>query len=141
MEDVEGIPWYSNPKDELRYKKLTNGVHLFMPFLGPICCLYKIQYRLPKISVNFRVLMMHITRCILDAGLGREPYKIKNHLLEANRNVIKCKDIRKAPSYPTLGPSPIKDLLVMVTEADMLMQSLDPGRISEFAKLFTFRIS
>ena len=37
MEDVEGIPWNSNPKDEIRYKHLTNGVNLFMPFLGPTC--------------------------------------------------------------------------------------------------------
>ena len=45
MEDVEGIPWNYNPKDELRYKHLTNGVHMFMPFLGPTChfCKYPIQ--------------------------------------------------------------------------------------------------
>ena len=77
----------------------------------------------------------------MEAGLGREPYKIKNHLLEVNRNVIKCKDIRKAPSYPTLGPSSVKELLVMGTEVDMLTRSLDTGRISEFAKLYTFRRS
>ena len=35
MEDVEGIPWNSNPGDEPRYKQLTNGVHVFMHFLGP----------------------------------------------------------------------------------------------------------
>ena len=37
MEDVEVIPWNFNPNDELRLKHLTNGVYLFMPFLGTIC--------------------------------------------------------------------------------------------------------
>ena len=37
MEYVEGIPWDYNPKDEIIYKHLTNGMHIFMPFLGPIC--------------------------------------------------------------------------------------------------------
>ena len=37
MEDVEGIPGNSNPRDELRYKHLTNSVHMFMHFLGPTC--------------------------------------------------------------------------------------------------------
>ena len=37
MEDVEGIAWNCNPKGELIYKHLTNGVQLFIPFLGPKC--------------------------------------------------------------------------------------------------------
>ena len=37
IDDVSGIPWNSNPKDKLRYKHLTNDVHMFMPFLGPTC--------------------------------------------------------------------------------------------------------
>ena len=37
MQDVEGIPWNYNHKDELRYKHLTNGVHILIPFLGPTC--------------------------------------------------------------------------------------------------------
>ena len=45
MEDVEGIPWNYNPKDELMHKKLTNGVQMFMSFLGTTChlCKYTIQ--------------------------------------------------------------------------------------------------
>ena len=37
MEDVEVIPWNYNPEDEIRYKQLTNGVHIFMHFLGHTC--------------------------------------------------------------------------------------------------------
>ena len=37
MEDVEVIPLNFNPKDELSYKHLITGGHLFMPFLGPTC--------------------------------------------------------------------------------------------------------
>ena len=70
MKDVEGIPWNSNPKDELRYKHLTNCVHMFMPFLVPTCHLCNLQYRLSTSSPKYRVFMMHITRYILDAGWG-----------------------------------------------------------------------
>ena len=68
MEDVEGIPWNYNPKDELMHKKLTNGVQMFMSFLGTTCHLCNIQYRLPTSSENDMVFMMHITRCIMYAG-------------------------------------------------------------------------
>ena len=37
MDDVEFIHCNYNPKGELRYKHLTNGVHLFIPFLGTTC--------------------------------------------------------------------------------------------------------
>ena len=79
---------------------------------------------LPKSSPNDRVFMMKITRCILDAGWEGKPYSIKNHMLEFNRNIIKCKDTGKAPSYPSLGLHPVKDLLGMGPAADMLMCSL-----------------
>ena len=97
MEDVEGIPWNYNPKYELRYKHLTNGVNMFMPFLGPKCHFFNIKYMLPTSSSKDRVFMMHITRSIMDAGWGREPSTIKKHMLEVNRNFIKCKDIVKDP--------------------------------------------
>ena len=141
MEDVENIPWNSNIKDELRYKHLTNGVHLLMPFLGPICNFCNIQYRVPTSSVKGVVFMMLISRCILDAGWGREPFTIKNHMLEVKRNFIKCKYIGKAPSYLSLGTHPIKDILEMGPVVDMLMRRLDPGRLSAFAQFDTFRSS
>ena len=57
MEYVEGIPWNYNPKDETGYKHLTNGVHLFIPFLGPTChfCKYLIQapYKFSKVQVVY----------------------------------------------------------------------------------------
>ena len=141
MEDVEGIPWNVNPKDELRYKHLTNGLHMFMPLLGLTFHFCNIQYRLAKISTKVRVFMMHITRYNMDPGWGREPSMIKNRMLEVKRNVIKCKDIGKTPSYPSLGTHPVKDLLGMDPEVDMLMQILDPGRISKSAQFDTFKIS
>ena len=49
---------------------------------------------------------------------------IKNLMLEVKRNVIKCKYIVKAPSYPSLVPHMVKDLLLMVKAVDMLMRSL-----------------
>ena len=70
MEDVEGIPWNSNPKDELRYKHLTNGVNMFMPLLGPTCHFCNLQYRPPTSFPNDRLFIMHIIRFILDAGWG-----------------------------------------------------------------------
>ena len=90
MEDVEGIPWNYNPKDELKYKHLNNVVNLFMPLLGPTCYCCDIKYRLPTGYAKGWVFMMSITRCILKACWGREPSTIKNHLLEVKRNVIKC---------------------------------------------------
>ena len=84
---------------------------------------------------------MHITRCILDTDWGREPSTIKKHLLEVKRNVIKCKDVEKAPPYPSLGPHPVKELLRMGPEVDMLMWSLDPGRLIAFSLFNTFRSS
>ena len=71
----------------------------------------------------------------------REPSKINNHMLEVNINAIKCKEIGKAPSYPSLGPPLFKDLLGMGPALDMLMRSLDPGRLSTFVQFDTFRIS
>ena len=112
-----------------------------MPFLGPTCHFYNIQYRIPTSSAKGMVFMMHITRYILDAGWGRELYTIKNHMLEVKRNFIKCKYIGKAPSCLSLGPRPLKDLLGMLPEVDMLMRRLDPGRLSAFAQFDTFRSS
>ena len=71
MDDVEGIIWNSNSRDELRYKYLNNGVHLFMPSLGHTCNFCNLQYRLPTISAKDRVFIMYITKCILDTGWGR----------------------------------------------------------------------
>ena len=71
MEDVEDIPWIYNPKDELRYKDLNNGVQMCTALLGPTCHLCNIQYMLHTSSPNDRVFIMHITRCILDARWGR----------------------------------------------------------------------
>ena len=97
MEEVRVIPWNYNPKDELRYKHLTNSVHLFMPFFGPIFHFFNIQYRLSTCCENYTVFMIHITRCILDAVWGRKPSIIKNHLLDIKRNFFKCKYNIKAP--------------------------------------------
>ena len=76
--------------------------------------------------------MMYNISCIMDAGWGREPSTIKNHLLKVNKNVIKCKDIEKAPSYPVLGLRPVKDLMGMEVAVEMLMWCLDLGRLSAF---------
>ena len=141
MEDVEGIPWDSNPKDELRNKNLSNGVNMFMPFIGATYHFCNLQYRLPTSSPKYKVFMIHTKRCILEEGWGREPSTINNHLLEARRNVIKCKDIGNAPSYPPLGPHPVNGMLGMVLDVDMLMWSLDPGRLSTFAQFDTVRSS
>ena len=138
---MEVIPWNSNTKDELRYKHLTNGVHLLMPFLGPTCHFLNLQYRLPTRSAKYRVFMMHITRCILDACWERKPSTIKNHMLEVKRNFIKCKYVGKAQLYPSLGPHPVKDLLRMGSVVGMLMRSLDLEKLSAFAKFDTFRSS
>ena len=97
IEDVECIPWDYNPKDGLMYKQLTNVVHLFMTLIVPTCHFCNLQYRIPTSSANESLFMMHITRCIMDAGWGRKPSTIKNHILEVNINVIKCKEIGKVP--------------------------------------------
>ena len=41
--EVEGITWNENPKYELRYRNMTNDVHLFMPLLDPTCHFYNLQ--------------------------------------------------------------------------------------------------
>ena len=66
---------------------------------------------------------------------------IKTHVLEVTRNMIKCKDIGKYPSYPSLGPHMSKDLLIMCPLMDVLMRSLDLRRMSAFAQFDTFRRS
>ena len=82
---------------------------------------------------------MNIKACVLDAGLEREPSKIKNHLLEVKINVIKRKNIGKLPLYTYLVPHPVKDLLGMGPAVDILLRSLDPGSLSSFAQFDTFR--
>ena len=62
-------------------------------------------------------------------------------MLKVNRNMIKCKEIENEPSYMSLGTYTVKDILGMVLEADMIMRSLDPGRLSIFAQFDTFRRS
>ena len=42
---------------------------------------------------------------------------------------------------PSLGPHPVKDLLVRGMVVDMLLRSLDPQRLSAFAKFYLFRSS
>ena len=109
-----------------------------MPILGPTCHFYNIPYIIPISSPKDRVFIIHITRCILDAGWGREPSTIKNHMLEVKRKSIKCKYIVKAPSYPSFGPHRVKGLLVIGPAVDMLMRSLYPGSLSAFAQFDTF---
>ena len=135
------MPWNANPKDEIRYTDLINVVHLFISFLGPTCHFCNIQYSLPTSSSNDGVFMMYITGFILDAFCGREPSTIRNNFSEVKRNLIKCKDIGKAPPYPPLVTRPVKDILVMGQAVDMLMQSLYPGRLSTFANFDTYRSS
>ena len=65
----------------------------------------------------------------------------KNHVLDVNRNGIKCKEIVNAPSYPSLGHHSVKYLLEMGLPVDMLLRSLEPGRLSPFVKFDTFRSS
>ena len=62
-------------------------------------------------------------------------------MLEVKINVIKCKNIGKVPSYPYFVLRPVKDLLGMGPAVDMLIRSLDPGRLSAFAQFDTFRSS
>ena len=69
----------------------------------------------------------------MDAGLGRETSTSNNYLLKVKRNIIKYKYIVKDPAYSSLGPHLVKDLLEIGPEVDMLMWSLDPGRLSIFA--------
>ena len=62
MEDGKVIHFNSNPKDEIRYRHLTNYLHMFIPFLGTTCHFCNIQYRIHTSSTKYRVFMMHITR-------------------------------------------------------------------------------
>ena len=73
----------------------------------------------------------------MDTVWGREPSTSKNNLLEVKVHVIKCKESLKAPSYPYLGLHMVKDLLRMGPAVDMLMRSLEPGRISPFSQFNT----
>ena len=66
---------------------------------------------------------------------------INNHILEVKINVIKFKDIGKAPSYPYLGLHLVKDLLEINPAVDMLIRILDTRRIRTFAQFYTFRSS
>ena len=84
---------------------------------------------------------MNITRCMMDAVWGKEPYTIKDLLLKFNRDVIKCKDIGKALCYPFLGPRLVKDLLGMGPVVDILMRSLEQGILIAFEKFDTFTSS
>ena len=63
---------------------------------------------------------------------------IKNHQLEVKINFIKCKDIVKGPSYPSLDPHPVKYLFEIGPPVEMLIRSLDPGKLSSFAQFETF---
>ena len=51
---------------------------------------------------------------------------IRNHLSEVKINLRNCNDIGKSFLYKPLCAHPFKDLMVMVTAADMLMKSLEP---------------
>ena len=77
----------------------------------------------------------------MDTGWGREPYTIRNNFSEVKRSVTKSKEIENEPSYLPLGSNPAKDLLVMGPVVDIIMQSLDPGRLSTFSQFNTFRRS
>ena len=83
--------------------------------------------------------MIHITRCIIDSGWGRETCTIRNHLSEVKIDINKCKEIGNAPSYMPLGTHPVKELLGMGPSAETLMQRLDPGRFITFAQFDNFR--
>ena len=100
-----------------------------------------IQYRILTSSPKYRAFMMHITRCILDAGWGRGPSTINNHLLEVKINFTKFKYIGNLTSYLSLNTHLVKDLLGMGPAVDMLMYILDPGRLSVFAQFDNSRSS
>ena len=87
------------------------------------------------------MFIIHITRCILEEGWGRESSTIKNNLLEVKINVIKCKGIGKAPSYLSFSPHQVNNLLVMGPEVEMLLRNIYPGRLSVFAQFKTSKRS
>ena len=91
-----------------RYEHLTDGVHLVVPFLVTFWHFCNLQFRIPVDSPNYNILLLHIKRCIVDSLWGRETSTINNHLGEVNRNSVKFIYIGKKPSYPTLGPHPVK---------------------------------
>ena len=61
--------------------------------------------------------------------------------MEVKINFIKCIDIVKAPSYPSLGPQLVKALLVVGLAVDMLMKSLYTGKLIALEKIDTLRSS
>ena len=55
--------------------------------------------------------------------------------------MIKCRYIGKAPSYPLLGPHPVKDVLGVGLVVYMLMISLEMGRRGIFVYFVKFKSS
>ena len=78
---------------------------------------------------------MHITRGIVDSVSGSEPSTTKNHLLEVNRNVPSVNKLERRHRIL------VKDLLGMGPAVDMLMRTLDPGRINIFPPYEIYRSS
>lgn len=98
--------WHKNPVDAMRFKYLVDGTHLVMPFQCPLCHFRNLTSRTPGSAPGDAAIVMHIIRAILDAGWGREPGTIRNHLNEVRRNIRKCLDLVKPVSYPPFGSIP-----------------------------------
>jgi len=123
----EGFDWCP-PEDMSWFKVAWNGDHLLTPFQCDLCCFCNLQSRDPVPSLpKDDLLLCCIRRANLDAVWGRESHTVSATLRGARYMVRLWEKLDLTPSFLSLGPYPVSDLLGMSMAIAMLMKTLEPG--------------
>lgn len=70
---------------------------------------------------------------------GREPATVRSTVLAVTHTISVLRQVGVTPSYPDLGPFPVRDTLGYGIAIAMLLKSLSPGRYDEHQQFETIR--
>jgi len=137
--DEGGFEWQT-PEDALRYTHARDGDHLLTPFQCDLCVFRNLHGRNPIPGIHRDdALLCCIRRVNLDAVWGREPSTVSNTLRGAVHLKQQWTKVGLDPTFPPLGPYPVKDSFGFSVAIGMVLKSLEPGRYDAYQQYETIR--
>lgn len=128
QEDIDegGNVWCAKVGDDGRYLTARDGDHLVTPFQCELCLFRSFCGRDPNPKrVKDRRLLRATRRASIDAFWAREPSTVDDTRRQVAKTVELSRELGKEPSFESLGPFPLEDVLGVGAAVDMLTRSLD----------------
>jgi hypothetical protein len=134
--DEDGFDWRPET-DLMRYREARAGDHLLTSFQCNECSFRNLQHwdPLPTLPKD-NLLLCCIRRANLDAMWGRESSTVDANLCGIKHLIRQWLKVDLPPTFPSLGPFPVHDLLGMGVAVAMLLKSLEPGKYNAVYQQF-----